>query len=72
MVCVRLGFFVSEAKPLVVSLFCWLTFPKVFFGVLSPSSTALRIPCGFSDRRFKTAPDLSSSNQERAVLAKHQ
>ncbi|TNZ87273.1 hypothetical protein CGK38_19070 [Vibrio parahaemolyticus] len=38
-------FAVSEADSLV--------------GVVSPFSTALFVPSGFSDRRFETAPDLS-------------
>ncbi len=36
-----------------------LSFQMSFFGVISPFSTALRAPSGFSDRRFETAPDLS-------------
>lgn len=41
----------------------------MFFGVQSPFSAALQILSGFSDSRFETAPDLSLSSQERAVLA---
>uniref|UniRef100_UPI001E2D1EF4 hypothetical protein n=1 Tax=Vibrio parahaemolyticus TaxID=670 RepID=UPI001E2D1EF4 len=41
-----------------------------FFGVVSPFSTALYAPSGFSDRRFETAPDLSFSKHVKTVLAK--
>ncbi len=39
-------------------------------GVVSPFSTALYVPSGFSDRRFETAPDLSFSKHVKSVLAK--
>ncbi len=42
------------------------------FGVVSPFSTALHIPSGFSNRRFETAPDLSFSKHVKLVLAKRQ
>ncbi|MDF5420145.1 hypothetical protein P3680_22635 [Vibrio parahaemolyticus] len=43
---------------------------KVLFGVVSPFSTALYIPSGFSDRRFETAPDLSFLKHVKLALAK--
>ncbi|TNY59028.1 hypothetical protein CGK66_09265, partial [Vibrio parahaemolyticus] len=52
-------FTVSEADSLVESQLCDIVFSNEFFGVISPFSTALRVPSGFSDRRFETAPDLS-------------
>ncbi|EQM04345.1 hypothetical protein D019_2380 [Vibrio parahaemolyticus VP2007-095] len=42
------------------------------FGVQSLFSTALKIPSGFSDRRFETAPDLSFTKYVNLVLAKLQ
>ncbi|XNK62985.1 hypothetical protein OLX65_20640 [Vibrio sp. TBRI6] len=47
-----------------------MAFPKGLFGAFSQFSTALLIPSGFSDRRFKTAPDLSFSKRSKTVLAK--
>ncbi|EGR1176502.1 TPA: hypothetical protein GRI54_23590 [Vibrio parahaemolyticus] len=44
--------------------------PKGLFGVVSPFSTALRVPSGFSDKRFETAPELSFSKHVKTVLAK--
>jgi len=68
----RFGFPVSEAVPLVESLLCCLVFPKALFGVLSPFSTALQIPRGFSNSRFETALDLSLLESLKTVLAKSQ
>ena len=53
------GFSVSETDLLVESQLCNIVFSKDLFGVVSPLSTALSVPSGFSDRRFETAPDLS-------------
>ena len=47
-----------------------LSFLNELFGVVSPFSTALHIPSGFSNRRFETAPDLSFSKHVKLVLAK--
>ncbi|WP_079880035.1 hypothetical protein, partial [Vibrio parahaemolyticus] len=50
--------------------FVILSFSNELFGVVSPFSTALHIPSGFSDRRFETAPDLSFLKHVKLVLAK--
>ncbi|HHC6563285.1 TPA: hypothetical protein ACN36J_004528 [Vibrio parahaemolyticus] len=63
-------FAVSGANSLVESQLCDIAFPKGLFGVFSQLSTALLVPSGFSDRRFKTAPDLSFSTRSKTVLAK--
>ncbi len=55
----EVGLSVSEADSLVESQLCDIVFPNELFGVVSPFSTALFVPSGFSDRRFETAPDLS-------------
>ncbi|TOK88594.1 hypothetical protein, partial [Vibrio parahaemolyticus] len=47
-------------------------FSNKLFGVVSPFSTALSVPSGFSDRRFETAPDLSFSKHVKTVWAKRQ
>ncbi|WP_237772950.1 hypothetical protein, partial [Vibrio parahaemolyticus] len=65
-------FAVSEADLLVESQLCGTVSPKVFFGVVSSFSTALRVSSGFSDRRFETAPDLSFLTHVKPVLAKRQ
>ena len=52
--------------------FVILSFSNELFGVVSPFSTALYIPSGFSDRRFETAPDLSFLKHVTLVLAKRQ
>ncbi|WP_321283983.1 hypothetical protein [uncultured Vibrio sp.] len=52
--------------------FAILSFSNELFGVVSPFSTALHIPSGFSDRRFETAPDLSFLKHVKLVLAKRQ
>ncbi|MDG2634718.1 hypothetical protein P7M36_08205 [Vibrio parahaemolyticus] len=64
------GLSVSEADSLVESQLCYIVFPKELFGVVSPFSTALYVPSGFSDRRFETAPDLSFAKYVKVVLAK--
>ncbi|HBB9946784.1 hypothetical protein P3675_23310 [Vibrio parahaemolyticus] len=53
------GFSVSETDLLVESQLCDIVFSNERFGVVSPFSTALTVPSGFSDRRFETAPDLN-------------
>ncbi|WP_309475012.1 hypothetical protein [Vibrio diabolicus] len=52
------------------SQLCGIAFPKGLFGAFSQFSTALLVPSGFSDRRFKTAPDLSFQSVSNTVLAK--
>ncbi|EGQ8107683.1 hypothetical protein CGH72_24895 [Vibrio parahaemolyticus] len=52
-------FSVSETEALAESQLCGIVSPKGLFGVVSSFSTALRVPSGFSDKRFETAPDLS-------------
>ncbi|MBM4873792.1 hypothetical protein HYO50_22285 [Vibrio parahaemolyticus] len=66
------GFPVSETDLLAESQLCNIVFSKDLFGVVSPFSTALTVPSGFSDRRFETAPDLSFSIHVKLVLAKRQ
>ncbi|EGR2715115.1 hypothetical protein F0M03_26030 [Vibrio parahaemolyticus] len=51
------GLSVSEADSLVESQLCDIVFSNELFGVVGSFSTALRVPSGFSDRRFETAPD---------------
>ncbi|EGQ9104069.1 hypothetical protein D051_4025 [Vibrio parahaemolyticus VPCR-2010] len=65
-------FTVSEADSLVESQLCDIVFSNELFGVVSSFSTALYVPSGFSERRFKTAPDFSFSKQVKTVLAKRQ
>ncbi|TOE70430.1 hypothetical protein CGJ36_24725 [Vibrio parahaemolyticus] len=60
-------------QALIYSLkfsFVALPFQKVFLVLFRQLSTALLVPCGFSDSRFETAPDLSFSKHEKLVLAK--
>ncbi|EGQ8759387.1 hypothetical protein ACSTK1_02290 [Vibrio parahaemolyticus] len=64
------GFSVSETDLLVESQLCNIVFSKDFFCVVSPFSTALTVPSGFSDKRFETAPDLSYPKYVKQVLAK--
>ncbi len=64
--------FVSETESLVESQLCDIVFSNERFGVVSSFSTALRVPSGFSDRRFETAPDLSLPKHAKLVLAKRQ
>ncbi|WP_353569419.1 hypothetical protein [Vibrio parahaemolyticus] len=63
-------FAVSEADLLVESQLCGIVSPKGLFGVVSSFSTALRVPSGFSDRRFETAPDLSFPTIRKASVGK--
>ncbi|WP_434635298.1 hypothetical protein [Vibrio sp. SCSIO 43086] len=58
-------FAVSETDLLVESQLCGIVSPKDLFGVVSSLSTALRVPSGFSDRRFETASDLSVLGHEK-------
>ncbi len=64
------GFSASETYLLVESQLCGTVSPKGLFGVVSSFSTALRVPSGFSDRCFETAPELSFSKHIKLVLAK--
>ncbi|WP_180770224.1 hypothetical protein [Vibrio parahaemolyticus] len=64
------GLSVSEADSLVESQLCDIVFSKELFGVVSPFSTALYVPSGFSDRRFEITPDLSFAKYVKVVLAK--
>ena len=64
------GFSVSETDLLVESQICNIVFSNKLFGVVSPFSTALRVPSGFSDKRFETTPDLSFPTYVKQVLAK--
>ncbi|ELB2157767.1 hypothetical protein QNZ88_004670, partial [Vibrio parahaemolyticus] len=63
-------FTVSETDLFVESQLGDIVSLKELFGVVSPFSTALFVPSGFSDRRFETAPDLSLSKYEIWALAK--
>ncbi|ELB2127402.1 hypothetical protein ACWO0M_004665 [Vibrio parahaemolyticus] len=72
---IRLWFFVvglsvSETDLLVESQLCDIVFSNELFGVVSPFSMALFVPSGFSERRFKTTPDLSLPKHIKLVLAK--
>ena len=60
---------VSEADLLVESSLCSIVFLKELLGFVSPLSTALCVPSGFSDSRFETAPDLSFLKHVKLVLA---
>ncbi|MDF5281043.1 hypothetical protein HKA89_03110 [Vibrio parahaemolyticus] len=64
------GLSVSEADSLVESQLCDIVFSNELFGVVSPFSTALTVPSGFSDSRFETTPDFSFSKHIKTVLAK--
>ncbi|HHX8467430.1 TPA: hypothetical protein ACVO0H_004060 [Vibrio diabolicus] len=66
------GFSISETDLLVESQLCNIVFSKDLFGVVSPLSTTLSVPSGFSDRRFETAPDFSFSTYVKLVVAKRQ
>ncbi|CAI2313787.1 conserved hypothetical protein [Vibrio parahaemolyticus] len=68
----EVGLSVSEADSLVESQLCDIVFSNELFGVVSPFSTALFVPSGFSERRFKTTPDLSFLKHVKLVLAKRQ
>ena len=58
-------FAVSDANVLVENQLCDIVFPKGLFGAFSQFSTALLIPSGFSDSRFKTTPDLSFQSAQK-------
>ncbi|EJG0023462.1 hypothetical protein DC891_RS23445 [Vibrio parahaemolyticus] len=66
------GSSVSEAALFVERQLCNTVCLKELFGVVSPFSTALFLPSGFSDMRFETTPDLSLSKHIKPVLAKRQ
>ncbi|HCG9126207.1 TPA: hypothetical protein NKB38_004564 [Vibrio parahaemolyticus] len=68
----EVGLSVSESDSLVESQLCDIVFSNERFGVVSPFSTALFVPSGFSDRSFETAPDLSFPKHVKLVLAKRQ
>ncbi|HGF3751031.1 TPA: hypothetical protein ACF4EY_004400 [Vibrio parahaemolyticus] len=63
-------FSISETDLFVESLLGDSVCLKELFGVVGSFSTALRVPSGFSDRRFETAPDLSFSKYIKLALAK--
>ncbi|WP_025555239.1 hypothetical protein [Vibrio parahaemolyticus] len=63
-------FSVSETDLFVESLLGDSVCLKELFGVVGSFSTALRVPSGFSDRRFETAPDLNFSKYIKLALAK--
>ncbi|ODZ39540.1 hypothetical protein BBN02_05085 [Vibrio parahaemolyticus] len=63
-------FTVSETDLFVESQLGDIVSLKELFGVVSPFSTALFVPSGFSDKRFETAPDLSFLKHVKTVLAK--
>ncbi|WP_411978867.1 hypothetical protein [Vibrio sp. 780] len=63
-------FSVSETDLFVESQLGDIVSLKELFGVVSPFSTALFVPSGFSERRFKTTPDLSFSKYIKLALAK--
>nr|WP_273975439.1 hypothetical protein [Vibrio parahaemolyticus] len=63
-------FSVSETDLFVESQLGDIVSLKELFGVVSPFSTALFVPSGFSERRFKITPDLSFSKYIKLALAK--
>ncbi len=65
-----LNFLFQKPIYLLKVSFVKLSFSNELFDVVSPFSTALHIPSGFSDRRFETAPDLSLLKHVKIVLAK--
>ncbi len=67
-----LGFLFQKPIYLLKVSFVILSFSSELFGVVSPFSTALYVPSGFSDKRFGTAPDLSFLKHVKLVLAKWQ
>ncbi len=67
-----LDFLFQKPIYLLKVSFVILSFSKELFGVVSPFSTALSVPSGFSDRRFETAPDLSFPKHVKLVLAKRE
>ncbi len=67
-----LDFLFQKPIYLLKVSFVILSFSKELFGVVSPFSTALSVPSGFSDRRFETAPDLSFPKHVKLVLTKRE
>uniref|UniRef100_UPI0039B69A8D hypothetical protein n=1 Tax=Vibrio vulnificus TaxID=672 RepID=UPI0039B69A8D len=67
-----LDFLFQKPIYLLKVSFVILSFLNELFGVVSPFSTVLFFPSGFSERRFKTTPDLSFSKHVKLVLAKWQ
>ncbi|HHC6635576.1 TPA: hypothetical protein ACN36O_004665 [Vibrio parahaemolyticus] len=63
-------FSVSETDLFVESLLGDNVCLKELFGIVGSFSTVLRVPSGFSGRRFETAPDLSFPTHVKQVLAK--
>ncbi len=61
-----------RSRSLVESQLCDIVFSNELFGVVSPFSTALFVSSGFSEKRFKTTPDLSLPKHIKLVLAKWQ
>nr|WP_242657409.1 hypothetical protein [Vibrio antiquarius] len=64
------GLTVSETDLCVESQLCNIVCSKELVGVVSPFSTALYVPSGFSDRCFESAPDISFSKYVKTVSAK--
>ncbi len=65
-----LDFLFQKPICLLKVSFVILSSQKIFFCVVSPFSTALSVPCGFSESRFETTPDLSFLKHVKTVLAK--
>ncbi len=64
------GLSVSETDLFVESQLCDIVFSNELFGVVSPFSTALFVPSGFSERRFKTTPDLRPTKTHKVSVGK--
>ncbi len=65
-----LDFLFQKPIYLLKVSFVMLSFLNELFGVVSPFSTVLFFPSGFSNRRFESAPDFSFSKHAKIVLAK--
>ncbi|HHI4977240.1 TPA: hypothetical protein ACP5VG_004963 [Vibrio parahaemolyticus] len=65
-----LEFSVSETDLFVESLLGDNVCLKELFGIVGSFSTVLRVPSGFSDRRFEITPELSFPKYVNLVLAK--
>ena len=65
-----LDFLFQKPIYLLKVSFVLLSFSNELFGVVSPFSTALLIPSGFSGIRFETAPDLRFLKHVNLVLSK--
>ncbi|MCX8809479.1 hypothetical protein NOL27_24020 [Vibrio parahaemolyticus] len=63
-------FSISETDLYVESWLCNIVCPNELFGVVSPFSTALNVPSGFSHSCFEIAPDLSFLKHVNLVLTK--